>query len=533
MMMSMDVKLAAPSIPYLDKDNIEKYANLKFYSYNYELVTMNPIMLAALRSPVVLAMSGDYEDCSVMTEFTKQALEAVNAFIWTGQCDINLAGEVFRSLGIDLVAFSDPLKLTNGSSAFMDVKIKMEDESAFAVANDFIDSHFDDAFDDFLHDPEPEPTKPKRKSKKNLFEEEEDIWGPTVKSRKVKTKKSTFNDENSEHMVNDFELPRPLDDYKVHPAEAHIKKREPVVDFDKDFSCDKCGGRFVSKGNLSDHIIRIHEEHLKCPYCYKIFRLDEEDKFKLHYFHHDQNQITSRACIQCGKIFRQITRYKDHQKMKGPYHDDQCAQCPKTFLSHEEYQAHVLTDHFGQWMFKCGHCKAVFEDEKEMKSHVSFIHKGRAIKKKEPKPKAPLPPADKVCEECGKHVRNLSGHMMLVHQNLEMPCPHCHLRFKNKYSVQSHIQTMHEKAPCSQCGEMVGLTKMKRHIAMKHTSIYDRKFKCDVCGKSFHESSRLKDHKNIHTGEKPYKCKFCSACFASKGTHAMHQRSHLGHRRSK
>ena len=38
----------------------------------------------------------------------------------------------------------------------------------------------------------------------------------------------------------------------------------------------------------------------------------------------------------------------------------------------------------------------------------------------------------------------------------------------------------------------------------------------------------LKDHKDIHTGEKPYLCQFCSACFASKGTHAMHERSHIG-----
>ena len=41
----------------------------------------------------------------------------------------------------------------------------------------------------------------------------------------------------------------------------------------------------------------------------------------------------------------------------------------------------------------------------------------------------------------------------------------------------------------------------------------------------------FQDHKNTHTGEKPYKCKYCSASFASQGTHAMHQRTHLGHRR--
>ena len=102
---------------------------------------------------------------------------------------------------------------------------------------------------------------------------------------------------------------------------------------------------------------------------------------------------------------------------------------------------------------------------------------------------------------------------------------------KDKDTVTKHIQWVHEKVPCEQCGELVGVGKMKRHIASKHTSIYDRKFKCDVCGKSFERNAKLKDHKNIHTGEKPYQCKFCNKCFASFGTHAMHQRSHLGHRR--
>ena len=121
----------------------------------------------------------------------------------------------------------------------------------------------------------------------------------------------------------------------------------------------------------------------------------------------------------------------------------------------------------------------------------------------------------------------------LKYQILQNPsCPHCHVVVKDKDTVTKHIQWVHEKVPCEQCGELVGIGKMKRHIAAKHTSIYDRKFKCDVCAKGFLTNDRLKDHKNVHTGEKPYKCQYCTSCFASKGTHAMHERSHLGHRRS-
>ena len=90
---------------------------------------------------------------------------------------------------------------------------------------------------------------------------------------------------------------------------------------------------------------------------------------------------------------------------------------------------------------------------------------------------------------------------------------------------------MHEKLPCDQCGQLVATTLMKRHIDSQHTPNDQKKFKCDVCGKGFVVMAHLDDHKNIHTGEKPYKCKYCTMSFASRGTHGMHERKHLGYRR--
>ena len=125
----MDVKLSSAAIiPYLDRDSIEEYSNLNFYSENGEVVRMNLVVLAALRSSLTHSLTdADFEDCCVITEFSKSELDEVNNFIWTGKCQLSLVGNIFTALGINLNTLSEPFPIIFAPKEVKpDVKFEVE-----------------------------------------------------------------------------------------------------------------------------------------------------------------------------------------------------------------------------------------------------------------------------------------------------------------------------------------------------------------------------------------------------------------------
>ncbi|CAD5218804.1 unnamed protein product [Bursaphelenchus okinawaensis] len=53
----------------------------------------------------------------------------------------------------------------------------------------------------------------------------------------------------------------------------------------------------------------------------------------------------------------------------------------------------------------------------------------------------------------------------------------------------------------------------------------ERKFKCSQCPKSFKYRHHLQEHNRIHTGEKPFQCKFCMKRFSHSGSYSSHMSS--------
>lgn len=59
-------------------------------------------------------------------------------------------------------------------------------------------------------------------------------------------------------------------------------------------------------------------------------------------------------------------------------------------------------------------------------------------------------------------------------------------------------------------------------------------YKCTHCSKGFNESTKLKDHMNVHLGVKPFSCEKCSQSFSNNSNRLAHIRSvHRGLKRTK
>ena len=104
-----------------------------------------------------------------------------------------------------------------------------------------------------------------------------------------------------------------------------------------------------------------------------------------------------------------------------------------------------------------------------------------------------------VCNLCGKTVRTMKRHLLLVH------------------TTEKHLQ-------CDKCDYQTNNSShLKRHM-LRHSDAPNggRDFVCELCHKAFYTNKELKKHSLIHSGIKPYKCDICSSAFSDFSNHRQH-----------
>lgn len=331
----------------------------------------------------------------------------------------------------------------------------------------------------------------------------------------------------------------------------HVKRHDAKSERDR-FFCMHCPDyvAFYEWKELVEHNKTLHFRPgvmLQCPYCPKTLKESQKLIFDRHVAKHEGAEerkekhklyikryhkgLPKVTCLSCGEEFDNKLYLAQHQKLYGNFHDGKCGDCPNfEAQSWEENLQHFKTSHDGKIQYKCGHCSEIFKYQEQLRRHVRKECQTKKAKLEEK--------AERVtCEECGLQLLlvwkdELENHKRLHHGKETIPCPHSGCSYVSKNKDQA---TLHEKnhimATCEICGYLTRRYSMPRH--MRTHGIGKHSFICDVCQKGFNNRQSFRDHQNIHTGDKPHKCTYCPAAFASIGTARGHIRAvHEGKKRN-
>ncbi|XP_062544083.1 transcription factor grauzone-like [Armigeres subalbatus] len=272
----------------------------------------------------------------------------------------------------------------------------------------------------------------------------------------------------------------------------------------------------------------------------------------------------------CNRKWASKTGLVEHLRNHEPMKDDQsrCVECNCIFKDKSSYANHMFLVHTpdDQKQFKCDRCEKAFAAEDLLNSHITWHEE---VEKRNHR-----------CQICNKYFissRNLENHNLNHHQfgessNQDMSMGEAGLELDESSKSSRLKRTAEDLAKeddlikqfvalnCSKC-DFVGETfnKLSYHALKKHNMnthsviCCDKKFgkrqrlyehclrhlnpdhfKCDICGKTYADSSGLQIHKWwIHTpiSERPFKCDICGAAFVKDYLLKQHTKWHVNKER--
>lgn len=300
----------------------------------------------------------------------------------------------------------------------------------------------------------------------------------------------------SEEVKKEKEIPKPC--YRVKDLNNKSHKCQ----------CPFCGKRFLYALHLCQHLNESSDYQRACHICAKIMSRDDLVKHIIKIHHREPY-----ACKKCPAMFRSYKQYKEHLAKAHASAACTCGECGRNFHRPHAYYAH-LSVHAPK---KCPGCDELFRNQKCYHYHVKRccnLDKDRTDTHRT---------KTKVTITVKKRNKNIKVGMR-GSVDSECICDYCNKKFAGKKFVAAHIQIVHMKnthRPCIYCGKLLAAAHMTTHVK-KHIST--ESFQCGHCGIILKTKLGYSQHLRLHTGERPYACKFCGESFTASSRRSAHIR---------
>ena len=277
---------------------------------------------------------------------------------------------------------------------------------------------------------------------------------------------------------------------------SYRRKRCKICDDDQEMAA-------TMKHYMTHHIVSSQFVH-PCSLCWEWF--PTEDDVKSHTQYHKKDSLK----LWCGICGRSVVQAQKSANLVA-----------RSSRKGSEFRIgqQSLDNHMRRCKAstKCGQCDMEFKHKTALDVHVKYHHGSWSA-----------------CDICGRTFTRdslLEEHIAVVHmKELQINCDQCFKSFPSKYHLSAHMKSHGDRDhQCPECPKSFKTQKtFAKHFKRAHTE--DRPFVCEYegCGKRFPFRNNLSLHTRIHTGEKPYKCKYCGGVFRRRQYMLKHEMLHTG-----
>ncbi|XP_029665616.1 zinc finger protein 845-like [Formica exsecta] len=351
------------------------------------------------------------------------------------------------------------------------------------------------------------------------------------------------------------------------------RKRDATPkNYKKELECATCNKRYSSKQALTKHMEQ-HVKDEKAAEKLKKAASDKKETQKTNNTTGDNDDddddsdfesgldwpMDSHECGTCKKRYSTKKSLLRHQLL----HEEpnfECDICNVKFYRKDKLKAHYdkCSEKNPDQVRKCNICGDSFENNEILREHrAKHVTEGilteEDLRDIEPKPEEKKP-GEKIgrkrrtdivgleCTECNKQYTSRKGLLrhIQVHEGKKYLCDICPKKFYRREHLKIHVakHNMIKPYKCTRCTKRF----IKEEQLNNHLSKHDRTFKknketdsskrflCEICSKSFTQSTTLIAHLRAHNGIKPYVCQVCSRPFTTNAYLKMHMRTHTQER---